>query len=407
MSVPKDAGTSSVQHAARRVAGTASERPAQVLRGGRRGRPSREHEAARWRVAVALNDIHAERATTPQAWIAAVEEHPALVTARQDLRERLLRLARLLAGASERGSLLVRRLTWERIAQHLQCSRPSVARLLRKLHRTGLLGRVARGRSAQFGTPDRNGELRAESAVYVLAVPSPAEVQPVDSGDASETPPHLPVSSKNPSRATRVRAREVAAVGGIQAARASGRTLTGTEDRRMIEDLPAAHRHAFWDVHRVPETRVEMLAAAAEMRRRSFVLRRASLRAIRSAARDFWLSGWTVGDVLRALDQRPDGTPWPHSGAQGVRSVRAWCCYRLRQWRDADGAPIPSVGERRARERELLIARQEAASRQRLRDRERAVSNPRSASTLRMVEQAREAIRSASALLRYPSHREA
>lgn len=353
-------------------------------------------------MAVALNDIHAERATTPQAWVAAVEEHPDFASMRRDVRERLLRLAQLLAGASERGSLLVRRLTWERIAEHLGCSRPSVARLLQKLHRAGLLGRVARGRSAQFGTPDRNGELRAESAVYVLAVPSLEEVQPVDSGEQSETPSHLPVSSKNPSRGRVTHAREVAALGAMQAARSSGRTLKGKSDQRMVEALPAAHRHPFWDVHRVPETRVEMLAAAAEMRRRSFVLRRASLRAIRSAARDFWLRGWTVGDVLRALDQRPDGTLWPHSGAHGVRSVRAWCCYRLRRWRDAEGEPIASVGERRAREREVLISRQEDARRERLEARERAAANPRSESTKQLIAEAMSAVRGASQRLRHP-----
>lgn len=401
MSVPKIGSASTVQHTARRVARPTADRRGSWLK-PRRGRPTRAQEAAQWRVAQALVAIDADRATTPQAWVATVLEHPEFAAARRDVRASIRTLAQLLAGASERGSLLVRRLTWEAMAKHLECTTRTIARLLQRLHSARLLGRVAPGRSAQYAPADDAGERHAESAVYVLAVPARRDAERVDSVDESVTPPHLPVSSNNPSRASASGAREAAAVAAIQAARLSGRRLAGPADRRLIEALPTSHRAPFWDVRRVPETRVEMLAAAAELRRRCFVLRRASLRAIRSAARDFWSAGWSVADVLHALDHRPDGSSWPHSGAHRVRSARAWSCYRLRRWRDDSGCPVASVGARRQRSRAALIAQQEQDRRDRLAARERAARRPVTAATRLLIEEAREAARAAATRLRHP-----
>lgn len=401
MSVPKNGSTVTVQRTARRVARPTANRRGSWLK-PRRGRPTRAQEAAQWRVAQALVAIDADRATTPQAWVATVLEHPEFAAARRDVRSSIRALAQLLAGASERGSLLVRRLTWEAMAKQLECTTRTIARLLQRLHSARLLGRVAPGRSAQYAPADDAGERHAESAVYVLAVPARHDAERVDSVDESVTPPHLPVSSNNPSRASASGAREAAAVTAIQEARDSGRRLAGPADRRLIEALPTSHRTPFWDVRRVPETRVEMLAAAAELRRRSFVFRRSSLRAIRSAARDFWAAGWSVGDVLHALDYRPDGSLWPHSGAHRVRSVRAWSCYRLRRWRDEAGCPTTSASARRRRARAALIDQQNRDRQERLEARKRASERPATAATRRLIQEAREAARAAATRLRHP-----
>lgn len=385
MSVPNIASGSSTSHA---------------RRGSRRrakGRPTREHEAAPWRVAQALVAIDAERATTPQAWVAAVLEHTDFTAARKDTRAAVEAIAQLLAGASERGSLLVRRLTWQAMAERLECTTRTVARLLQKLHRAGLLGRVAAGRAAQYAPVDDKGQRHADSAVYVLAVPAPAR----DSGDEPVTPPHLQVSSNNPSPASARRAREDAAVAELEAVRKSGRALSGRADRQLIEALPAASRTPFWDLDQVPANRTEMLAAAAEMRRRSFVLRRASLRAVRSVARDFFSAGWSVRDLLMALDRRPDGTSWPHAGAHGVRSVRGWFSHRLRRWRDADRNPLLSPSIRRRRERAAVLARQDRDRQDRLAARQRAAANPITTATAQLLNEARAAARAAATRLRY------
>lgn len=368
-------------------------------------RPIREHEAAPWRVARALVDIDAERAATPQAWVAAVAEHADLATLRRDVSESIERLSVLLAGASESGSLLVRRLTWERMAEHLGCTTRSVARLLRRLHDAGLLGRVAAGQSAHRRPIDtETGEVQAagNSAVYVLAVPAVKEPERVDSGEASVTPSHLKVSSNNPSRTREACAREAVAVEAMTAARRSGRPLSGRADRRMVEALPAAHRDPFWDGQRVPASRVEMLAAAAEMGRRSFALRRASRRAVRSAARDFWSAGWSVADVMHALEARPDGSRWAHSGADRVRSIHGWMRHRLRSWRAADGSPLASRTARVEADRRAVQAARAAAQRERQEAHARAVANPPTAATRRLVAAARAAVRDAASRRFHP-----
>lgn len=90
-----------------------------------------------------------------------------------------------------------------------------------------------------------------------------------------------------------------------------------------------------------------MLAAARELQAGSFPLRRLSARHLRSVLRPFFAAGWTVPDVRYAIDTRPDGTPWPHSGADGVRHMAAWLRHRLGAWQGPDG-PVPSRSQRAA-----------------------------------------------------------
>ncbi|TSE15682.1 hypothetical protein B1A87_006980 [Arthrobacter sp. KBS0703] len=59
-----------------------------------------------------------------------------------------------------------------------------------------------------------------------------------------------------------------------------------------------------------------------------------------SSCRDFFLAGWTVADILPALDWMPDGTQWPHSGAPDTkdpRRMRDWLRHRLSHWRTEAG----------------------------------------------------------------------
>lgn len=387
MSVPNNAETSSVLRAERGVS-----RP----RKRRSTRPSKAHEAAPWRVAQALVAIDAQRAATPQGWVAAVVEHPDVVVLRRDRRETIARIARAVASASEVGSLLVRRLTWERLAKVCECSRATVARTLALLHDTRLLGRVAPGRSAAF-RPSRGGnDTSAETALYVLALPDEPESDPadrVDSGDENETPPNLQVDRNTPARTCTRDTHARSAVDTLRAIIASGRRLIGAEDRALIESLPASDRESFWGIDEHPQTRVEELAAAAELRRRAPVMRRVRARAVRSVMRPFIESGWTVRDVLEAIDRRPDGMPAPHSGAHGVRSPRQWFAARLRAWTDHTGAPTTAPHERRRQQREALLAQSAQDRQQRATDRQRAAANPITDSTRQQLAQARAACR--------------
>lgn len=300
----------------------------------RRARASRTREAAPSRHFMALAAIGSAKPSTPQAWRDAVTEWADGEALRADARATALSIARALAWASERGTLIVRRLTWDRLAGIARCSRRTVARWLSRMHAAGLLARVAPGRSGSDVTaPD--------SAVYALAVPCVV--------DADDTPSHPPVRDRNPSHAhARGDAHDLAP----QAA------LAGSRRRRT--DAPS------WPLHDVPRTRRDELHAAEEMRRRSFALRRESARALRSVVRRFFRAGWTVADVLGAIDTRPDGSRWEHSGADGVRSIRRWIAHRLRAWIDPrNGEPVTAPSAARAQRRAELIAQTEAERRER------------------------------------------
>ena len=78
------------------------------------------------------------------------------------------------------------------------------------------------------------------------------------------------------------------------------------------------------------------------------VLGRMTDRDIAASLRPFFDAKWSVDDVHHALDWRPDGTPWPHSGAPETKAphrVRGWLKYRLSAWISDDNQPLPSKAQ--------------------------------------------------------------
>ena len=96
-----------------------------------------------------------------------------------------------------------------------------------------------------------------------------------------------------------------------------------------------------------------MLSAAEWLRHQSATLRRVSARMLRSLLRAFWRAGWTVRDVLHALDFMPGGEPRICTDA--VRNPAAWVRSRLSRWLGADGLPRRSRSQQLA---DLDAARQ-------------------------------------------------
>lgn len=87
-------------------------------------------------------------------------------------------------------------------------------------------------------------------------------------------------------------------------------------------------------------------------------LRTISKAALAHLARDFWRAGWTVDDVLHAIDHRPDGTR--HTATSAVSDPAGWIRYRLNHWRDADNDPVPSIRQRRIAANDRRNADQDA-----------------------------------------------
>lgn len=74
----------------------------------------------------------------------------------------------------------------------------------------------------------------------------------------------------------------------------------------------------------------------------------------------FVKAGWDAGDLVVAVDRRPDGSWWPHSGDRGVREPARWLIHRLSAWLDEAGAPLASWRQERQAAHERVMAEREA-----------------------------------------------
>ena len=103
-----------------------------------------------------------------------------------------------------------------------------------------------------------------------------------------------------------------------------------------------------------------MLGLARELQERLVVLRGCSDRYVMRVIKAFGEAGWNVGDLVVAVDRRPDGSLWPHSGDRGVREPARWLIHRLAAWLDDRGAPLLSWRQERAVAHERAMAEREA-----------------------------------------------
>lgn len=280
---------------------------------------------------------------------------------------------------------LTTRPTWAVLIDHCRertghGSRRTIARAIATLIELQLIARVAGGRRGCY-TPEgcrarshSRGHCLApetcpasEAAVYVLIVPTRLRLVPDQRAvagahpvDTNGTPPPREVSEAHPVRAHARR-------------KDQPEPLRGTDFRGPAQ-APATsqfipNRHdPMWPGWATTGSQGARFAAAAELQRRLPVLRQISTRDVRSCLRAFFLAGWTVRDIEHALDWRPDGTRWPHDGADGIgpTMVRGWIRYRLAPW-TTEGTPRRSFSQRAEAER----AHQQAIERVR-REREQA-----------------------------------
>ena len=252
---------------------------------------------------------------------------------------------------------------WEALIEATETSRTTVARALRALVAWGILGRVAAGRQAKYAPAGPDGERINEAAVYVLCVPSPlALVNKVG------TPPALGGSHHKQEKLTPTRARATNSHNGVAAPRPIVRGGASAEPAARLPWRPEIQ----WPPHRTTSRQIQRVAAAAEIRNRCFPLRSMTSKDVASTCRDFLLAGWTVADILHALDYKPDGTLWPHSGAPVTKDpwrLRGWLRHRLAPWRTEAGEPLHSR-DQRAAARHAAQRRERQAERRRVLERQ-------------------------------------
>ncbi|MFE7630374.1 hypothetical protein [Kocuria sp. NPDC057446] len=111
--------------------------------------------------------------------------------------------------------------------------------------------------------------------------------------------------------------------------------------------------------------------AGLELQHHALVLRRITTAYVVDVAGPCFEAGWSIADVLHALDWTPQGVRYSHDSVTGIENPGAWFAARLRTWTHQDGTPMPSVGQRAAVEAErrraeaLAAAEQHAVRRQR------------------------------------------
>lgn len=252
---------------------------------------------------------------------------------------------------------------WEALIAATGTSRTTVARVLRLLAAWGIIGRVAGGRQAKYAAAGPDGERINEAAVYVLCAPSPlALVNKVG------TPPALGGSHLKEKELTHTRARGKSSQNDVAPPRLIVEGAASGAPAAQVPWRPELH----WPAHRTPKRRIQRVAAASEIRNRSFPLRCMTPKDVASSCRDFFLAGWTVADILHALDWRPDGTLWPHSGAPDTKDVwrmRGWLRHRLSAWRTDAGEPLHSRDQQEAA-RAAARRREQEAERRRILERQ-------------------------------------
>ncbi|UTX35896.1 BlaI/MecI/CopY family transcriptional regulator (plasmid) [Micrococcus luteus] len=278
-------------------------------------------------------------------------------------------------------------LPWNHLADVLKVHRRTVATMLLRLREAGLLCIVASGRSAAYTPKKDQATARAqglepmnEAAVYGLTVPTtPAETIATMSTtepqavETSCTPPALVVSKTHPRAGNDISERSRFAAQELERRRAARAAWHATRAQRTEPLWPRhatmSHDEGGRATRRAVRARLHEMARSIQEHAPD--TRDLTTANVASLIRPFALAGWTVADVMHALDWGPDGARhW--RGALGMVRIDAWARDRLALW-TRDGEPIRSFSHIQAARAAQVRAEAEA-------DRQRAAERRAQAS---------------------------
>lgn len=265
------------------------------------------------------------RARGQTDWLRAVEAHPDVLALRADAREHVTALAWVLARTAS-WSELTTRPTWPVLIERTGLARRTVARWLAWLQTAGLLGVVESGTTPQFSPMALGAGAANRAALYVLAVPSPDTdyrgLPPASSPEAESGTPtwSIPEGVDPDARANSAETGPLRGPGGAE---------QGT-----------------WPRTAAATSRRDRLALARRLQLEAPDLARLTDRALRHLLRPWLLAGWTVADLLWALDHEPDGSE--RTWTTAVRKPGGWLLTRLQAWTITPGVACspPSVALR-------------------------------------------------------------
>jgi hypothetical protein len=248
---------------------------------------------------------------------------------------------------------------------------------------------VAEGRQGKYAQknadghelyPSKNGERTNERAVYVLCEPlGPEALELMAEAEAQHAADvDWLVATQGEKLSVDISCLPIPTSVGTNPPHARERECDKDKDRNdgaphrlkayfqalseRVQDLGGNRRAPLWPGNATTDamtkrgTRANQLLAALTMRDRSFALRQISAKHLAYLCRPWFEAGYTVNDLMHALDHLPNGQRHRHDGADGVGNVAGWVAYRLGFWR-CNGQVVYSPYQRRSKAAEVARAR--------------------------------------------------
>lgn len=322
-------------------------------------------------------------------WLRSIQELAEFQLARKDLKANIWRFANAVAQCPgfDPASMTIMPI-WQRLQERYGFPSKSIANYFRRLRDWGVLAVVATGRTAEF-TPKSSGRTENEAAIYVLL--ETVEVQGVEKSS-------VPVPNRAVNNPPYARADE-GSKPQIETASPLTSSKRAAQRREVNHQLlnrtgPLWDPNATTDARTKPERREAERLASLELQFRSFPLQRISTAHVAAICRPFFRAGWTIKDILHAIDWRPNtDARYHHDGANGVDNTGAWLKFRLGKWVRSDGGFYRSPSQKREAERVQRSAETRAAAERRERERaERGGYTPPAVSWRERLAQTQQAV---------------
>jgi hypothetical protein len=284
--------------------------------------------------------------------------------ARKDLKANIWRFANAVAQCPgfDPASMTIMPI-WQRLQERFGFPAKSISNYFRRLRDWGALAVVATGRTAEF-TPKSSGRTDNEAAIYVLL--EKVEEEGVEKSS-------VPVPNRAVNNPPHARAGEESKLN-IDAATPHA-SLKRAAQRREVNHQLLNRKEPLWDPNETTSARTKRERreaehlASLELQFRSFPLQRISTPHVAAICRPFFRAGWTIRDILHAIDWRPNtDARYHHDGANGVENTGAWLKFRLGKWVRKDGGFYRSPSQRREADRIQRAAERRAALERRERE---------------------------------------
>ena len=297
-------------------------------------------------------------------WLRSIQELAEFQLARKDLKANIWRFANAVAQCPgfDPASMTIMPI-WQRLQERFGFPSKSISNYFRRLRDWGVLAVVATGRTAEF-TPKSSGRTENEAAIYVLL--EKAEDQAVEKSS-------VPVPNRAVNNPPHARTNE-ASKPQIDAASPQP-SLKRAAQRREVNHQLLNRTGPLWDPNATTDARTKRerreaeRLASLELQFRSFPLQRISTPHVAAICRPFLRAGWTIKDILHAIDWRPNtDAKYHHDGANGVENTGAWLKSRLGKWVRADGGFYRSPSQKQEAERIQRAAERRAVAERRARD---------------------------------------